>query len=259
MKIEPKTFYATDDKGGGSGAGGENKPAADDKEKGESEKLHGAITGRLDRFRGESEKALDVKLAPIMSALDELRKQLGGAPRSDDKGKESDEKGKEKGKEKRSVEDAIREAVAPLEAKLREADDEKKKLEAGARAKKVRDSISSALEGAGCTDPVLRDAALLVHVSSGKIVEKEDGSIVVEVQKNGYVDPVPLVDFVKTWASTDTGKRFIPARGAQGSGAGKGNLRGETLPKPKTPEERRALGRSALAKAIGMGGSSSDE
>lgn len=113
----------------------------------------------------------------------------------------------------------IRELEARMAERDRKLEEEKRARETEKQARlrdEEKNATLQALTSAEITGD-LQEAALLVLQSRGRIGRDEAGKVCFLVQKEGYVDKLPVAEGVKAWAEAE-GKAYLPARGVGGAG-----------------------------------------
>lgn len=259
MLIRKVLMAAADDAGGKTGRAKETKegeePEADDFDErvGKlldarlSKALNGAISARFARERD----ALQTSLAKLLD--ERLPKPAaegedGEAPEVEAKGKAKPEAGPSKS------ELALAAQVKAMQKKL---DDEAKAREA-VEAKRMRDEESSllgaALRKAGITDED-HVRSLQARFREDQVIKRDkDGKVIYVRRDDGFDDEKSLELGVAEWAKSDSGKKYLPATGAHGSG-GTGAQRGKETGQPKvlSREESGANLARALLPTLGRG------
>jgi predicted RNase H-like nuclease (RuvC/YqgF family) len=143
--------------------------------------------------------------------------------------------------------------IRELEARMAERDrkiEEERKAREAERAERLRSeeraAASAALSAAEITGE-LGEAALLRLQAQGRIGRDDAGNVCFLVQKEGYVDKIPVTEGVKAWAESD-GRAYLPARGVGGAGT-KPPARGAPSPKADTSKGAKiAQAKNDLAK-----------
>lgn len=200
-----------------------------------------AITAQLKRDAAAREKADKEREERIMAAIAEGRKASEPAPK-DDKADPAAAKLKE------------------LEARLVERDrklEEAAKAQEAEKAARLRDEETAktkdAMAAMDIKDPEDQRAALAVLREDKRIGRDDEGRVCFLVQKDGYVDKVPIADGIKDWVNTPAGKRYQPARGVGGSGQVAGKKPGGAAPAKGNKAERVAEARGHLKNMFGKG------
>jgi hypothetical protein len=143
--------------------------------------------------------------------------------------------------------DLVDPRIKELEARMADRDrklDEERKARESERAARLRDEEKSATLAALAEAEItgkLQQGALLTLQAEGKIGRDDAGNVVFLVQKDGYVDKLPVATGVKEWAEKD-GAAFKAAKGVGGAGTkpaprptagGKGDSRQERVQNAK--------------------------
>lgn len=110
----------------------------------------------------------------------------------------------------------LQESVAEKDRQLKAA--------AETNARKEEDELlRGALKAAGVADPLV-DAAAAMFRQKGMIKRKDDGSIIVPVQRNQhgqtFTEELGIPAFVGEWTKSEEGKHYLPARRVGGGGPG---------------------------------------
>jgi|GEM_PF-5221775 len=158
------------------------------------------------------------------SKLEALGEKLAGA-----KGKGDDDGSKNKGG-KTDPDPAVaklEEKLEAMEKQNREAQEAREAAEQKAREQRLDGALREHLGTAGV--PAQAQGPAIAFLRTLKL---EDGKAVVGLndageptflqQRKGYVDTRSLADGIKDWVGTDTGKLYLPATGATGTGDGNG-------------------------------------
>lgn len=201
-----------------------------------------AAADHAKRLTAKFEKALedrDAKIAALVQENEELRKKP-----ADGGGKQPEPEG---------LAGIRKEFEARLAERDRKLEEERKARESERAARLADEERAAAMSALGEMEisGELQRAAFL-RLREEKLIGRDgQGGLVFKVQKDGYVDEVPLRDGIKAWAETPTGKAYQAPKGVQGSG-------NRPAPGPRSPAktsraERVAEARAALAEAFGMG------
>jgi len=204
----------------------ENENPAGDKPEGESattpEKpsfmtaadFNKASTAREKKLLDRIDKLLEERLSAKQKAAEEVDEN------------DADDEPEDKGDDKvaaKSPSDATAKQIASLQRQLTRERNEREKREAADRekdAKIARDEerakLSEALTTAGVDPKRIRGAIALLHTEDKRVRRSAEGKIVF-VDEND--DEFDLAAGIKQWIASDEGKGYMPARGAQGSGA----------------------------------------
>lgn len=78
--------------------------------------------------------------------------------------------------------------------------------------------LTDSLRGVGVSDEVLLSASRAML--RDRLARDAAGAVIIKGQVDGMDTDIPVKEFLKGWAKSDEGKRFLPAREAKGSGAG---------------------------------------
>lgn len=110
----------------------------------------------------------------------------------------------------------------------------------------IQDGLKSALIGAGVKDEDHLDVLSAKFAGGAKVVTEGD-------ERKAMYGDKPLTDFIKEWAGTDSGKKYVaaPANSGGGAGGGKG---GEGGPKTVTRAEFDAMSHTDRSKFSVDGG-----
>ncbi len=224
----------TGDGGSGDGGTGATGLSADDKKE-ISAMIGGAFKALVSRgsMADAIKSQIEAANAPILEKLN----AIGQEPPP--KVKEGDDDPKVK---------KLESEMSTLKAQLKAKDVET----AAAADKLLRDGEQSALEKAlrdnGVDEARLSGAAALLIHGDKRIKRDENGNVAMTFQRDGYVDLEPVGKGVIEWLDTDTGKAYLPATGAGGSGNLGGN-RPKPGDKPQTKQEAlAALGEMMMNK-----------
>ena len=221
--------------GGGDGGDGGDKGLSDAAKKEISGMIGGAFKALVSRgsMADAIKSQIEAANAPIMEKLN----ALGETPPP--KVKEGDDDPKVK---------KLESEMSTLKAQLKAKD-----VETTAAAEKLlRDGEKSALEKAlrdnGVDEARLGGAAALLIHSDKRIKRDDNGNVSMTFQRDGYVDLEPVDKGVIEWLDTDTGKAYLPATGAGGSG-NTGGKRPKPGDKKQTAQEAlTAIGEMMLGK-----------
>jgi len=118
----------------------------------------------------------------------------------------------------------LQERLEQMERQNREAQDQAAAAEKRAREQSLDNAMRSHLAAAGIPADKHDLAIPVLRTEDGKpVVDLNDnGQPIYRQQKKGYVDEMAMADGLKGWASTEAGKTYIPATGANGTGDGTG-------------------------------------
>src|SRR6185369_7798539 len=114
---------------------------------------------------------------------------------------------------------------AELEKERKAREDEKAQRLKDEETTKAKDAMAAA----DIKDPEDQRAALAVLREDKRIGRDDEGHVCFLVQKDGYVDKVPIDQGIKDWVNTPAGKRYQPARGVGGSGQVAGKKAGSAV------------------------------
>lgn len=110
----------------------------------------------------------------------------------------------------------------------------------------IQDGIKSALLANGVKDEDFIDSLTAKFASGAKVVVEGD-------ERKAVYDGKPLGDFIKEWAGSDTGKKFVEAPNNSGGGAGGGGTK-STTQKTMPASQFNSLPPKARAAFIADGG-----
>jgi hypothetical protein len=127
------------------------------------------------------------------------------------------------------AEKALADAQRDLKAATTAADKATKALEtesAFTQRLLIRDGLKSALIANGVKDEDFIDSLTAKFASGAKVVVEGD-------ERKAFYGDKPLGDFIKEWAGTDQGKKFVaaPLNGGGGAGGGGGKPEAKTMPR----------------------------
>ncbi|MBW2635977.1 MAG: hypothetical protein JRC86_00370 [Deltaproteobacteria bacterium] len=148
----------------------------------------------------------------------------------------------------------LKTAEKALKTATKEGEASKKLLESESKVSHtllVDNGLSTALLEAGVKDPAYIEAAKAML--AGQVVLEADGD-----KRVAKVGDKPLADFVKEWAGSDKGKKFVSAA-VNGGGGGGGGSKGGGEKKTMTRSENDALDPAAKMAFFKEGGTLTDE
>jgi hypothetical protein len=173
------------------------------------QKVNGAMSNHLTRFRSSFGKDMETSFGNLLKPLSDQFAELKAAPPP---GKKPG-----KGEEGGELSDSVKELLAKSEGRIKELE-EKNRQESAARteerAARFRDeertALANVLRAAGVDELRLKPAVALLYTEDKRVARTEDGKIVMKVQKAGFVDDVSLDEGVASFLKTEEGKVFLP-------------------------------------------------
>lgn len=176
----------------------------------------------------EAQKTTNTDLRTKNSTLEAKAARLEGLPEDFDKKAYENLKAlsEKEGKiDPAEIERLVNERVARVEANAAEKqaaiEADRDKFKSKLHSKELDSVLTNGLIAAGVKDDIYLKGAKAMLKDALEIVE--DGDELSIIAKDKYGVPMPAEGFLKNWAETDEGKRFVGAPSSQGGGGGSGD------------------------------------